>query len=364
MQDCSGQIRVCDITAGRTGGVSRVSGMVDGSLVFFESSDADLVPCGEAFGTALLIPALHYRRRLSIDAPIDPVWTRNTPFLVDTVAGWWDLPRCSPVGLPGDGGERSSGVGLFFTAGVDSFHTLLRGGLRVDTLVHVQGFDIPLTDTARLASAEADVRAVADRLGVRCVVVRSNLRTHPLYRPLSWERTHGGALYSVGHLLRGVLGEVILSSSSHWSATRPWGTDWRIDPFWSSSRVGVSHFGDAWWRYQKLEQIAHHPLVRDRLRVCWEHRTEEPNCSHCEKCLRTMITLEAVDALRASTRFDNGPIAERIERVDVAVGPANRREYMYMIDDAPDTPIARALLDLLARSGEPSPRLSSAASRS
>ena len=324
--------------------------MVDQSRVFFESRDAELTPSGEAAGTAFLLPALHDRRTLVVDTPIDPEWLHNVSFLVETVAQWWDLPMCAPKGPAGEIAVSADGVGLLFTGGVDSFFTLLEGDMSIDTLIHVQGFDIPLSDPARLASAEADARAVAENLGVRCVVVRSNLRSHPLYGSLSWERTHGGALLSIGHLLRGIVGEIVISSSAHRSATRSWGTDWRIDRYWSSSSVQVTHFGEDWWRYQKLERMAHHPLVRNHLRVCWEHRTSKSNCSHCEKCLRTMITLDDVGALDGMDVFDRGPIPERIDRLAYVSGPGSRREYGLMVEQGIDQSIDRAVRELLERS--------------
>lgn len=354
MEQCAETTAVTEIADFKSRGVSGVSAQVNGFEVWFETSDADLLSSGEALGTAFLIPAMHMGHTLEINAPTDGEWTRNVTGIVDTVAGWWEVPACPPA--PSQSAQRQSGggVGLLFTGGVDSFFTLLESGISADSLVHVQGFDIPLSDSERVASAERGARAVAAALGIECIVVRTNLRSHPMFQRVSWERTHGGALISVGHLLRGVLGEVLLSSSAHRSATRTWGTDWRIDRFWSSAGLTVSHVGEGWWRHQKLERIAHHPLVRDHLRVCWEHRTEAPNCSECDKCLRTMITLQKVGALEDSPCFDNGPIAERIERLPVAHGAANRREYMLMIEDGLDQNIVRVVSDLLARSPTPS----------
>lgn len=355
MDQCTQSMTVADVSSSTVSGRSHVSAAVDGVEVRFESSDAELLPSGEALGTAFLIPALHAGRRLRIDAPTDGAWARNVIALAETVGRWWALPMCMPVTFPNRGHRAVGGTGLFFTGGVDSLFTLLRGSTDIDFLVHVQGFDIPFSDPARMASAEADARSVAEACGVRCLVVQTNLRSHPAYEPVSWERTHGGALVSIAHLLRGLLGQVIISSSAHRSVTRPWGSDRRIDRYWSSSALTVTHGGDEWWRHEKLEQIAHHPLVRDYLRVCWEHRSAAPNCSRCDKCVRTMLTLDRVGALEASSRFENGPIAELIEALPIAVGPANRREYMVMMELEQDQRTARALSDLLARSPAPSP---------
>src|SRR5574338_435734 len=45
---------------------------------------------------------------------------------------------------------EAAATGVFFTGGVDSFHALLTNLETVKALIFVQGFDIPLTDQARL----------------------------------------------------------------------------------------------------------------------------------------------------------------------------------------------------------------------
>ncbi|MEZ5175706.1 MAG: hypothetical protein R2823_05825 [Acidimicrobiia bacterium] len=357
MRPCSEQIDVRDVTAERAKGHSRVSAVVDGSSVWFESDDAELVPTGEAFGTAFLIPALHAGGTLDIEPPTDARWFQGAEQLIEIFADWWELPRCQPTGPIALERSTVARTGLCFTGGVDSFFTLLRGGLDIDTLIHVQGFDIPLTDMRRLAAAEHDARAIARALDIGCVVVRSNLREHPLFQPVPWDHTHGGALIAVGHLLSGSIGRLIISSSVHRSATRTHGTDRRIDAKWSSTALEVVHTGEDWWRYQKLQQIANEPLVLRHLRVCWEHRTEAPNCSQCEKCLRTMVTLHNAGTLTATQQFDDGPIAERLDRIEYIVGSGNRREYQYLIEEVSDPTVRDALARLSARSRPPSPVL-------
>jgi hypothetical protein len=343
------------VSGSTVAGVSRVTATVDGFDVWFMSRDAELVPSGEALGTAFLIPALHAERRLRIDQPTDGQWARNVVEVVETVTQWWDTPAWAPAAFPNRPQQPAPGSGLFFTGGVDSFFTLLRSDRSIDYLIHVQGFDIPFSDSTRLLSAEADARAVADALGLECLVVKTNLQAHPAYQSVSWERTHGGALIAIAHLLRRYIGRVLISSSAHRSVTRPWGSDRRIDRYWSSTALSVEHFGEDWWRHQKLEQIADHDLVGRYLRVCWEHLTTAPNCSRCDKCVRTMITLAAAGLLEHSGRFESGRLVDRIDSLSSARGPGNRREYMIMLEDDLDGPTARAVNDLLARSPAPSP---------
>lgn len=354
MGRCTKSMTIAGTSCSTMSGRARASALVDGVEVWFETSDADLVPSGEAFGSAFLIPALHADQRLRIDTPTDGLWARNVVALAEITARWWATPECMPIAFPAAPRQPKHRVGLFFTGGVDSFSSLLERREDIDVLVHVQGFDIPFSDPDRLASAEEDTRSIAADLGLRCVVVQTNLRSHPAYEPVSWERTHGGALISIAHLLRDVIGRVFISSSAHRSVTRAWGSDRRIDRYWSSTSLTVSHIGDNLWRHEKLERIAHHPLVRRYLRVCWEHLTAEPNCSRCDKCVRTMLTLDRAGALDVSDRFEGGSIAERLDALPIARGPGNRREYMVMLENEADPRIAQALADLLERSPAPS----------
>ena len=72
--------------------------------------------------------------------------------------------------------------------------------------------------------------------GIAATVVRTNVRTHPLVREMSWERAHGGILAGVGHVLGGAVRRVLISSSISMRSGRPWGSHFRLDPMWGSAR--------------------------------------------------------------------------------------------------------------------------------
>jgi hypothetical protein len=54
--------------------------------------------------------------------------------------------------------------------------------------------------------------------------------------------------------------------------------------------------GDGVPRSAKLSLLISDPVAMAHLRVCWEHRNggEFLNCGVCEKCLRTLLEIEAV----------------------------------------------------------------------
>ena len=51
------------------------------------------------------------------------------------------------------------------------------------------------------------------------------------------------------------------------------------------------------------------------LRVCYENRDGAYNCGQCGKCLSTMISLQAVDALDRCTTFNTGLDIKRVSQL-------------------------------------------------
>lgn len=292
---------------------------MEGAPLYFESDDVVLRPAAEAFATALFLPALKARVRIAIDAPLDPIYLTRSQRVLPVVREFWGYRGRSPLrgaAASTDFVERSDAVGLCFTGGVDSFHTLLHEPKPVDALVYVAGFDISLDDPARLAAWERSFREIADRIGKKAIVVRTNLRTHPSFARPGWERTHGAALAAVGHVLSHALGRLRIAPTWRYDDPRPWGSSFRLDPHWSSGWIVIEHGDASLSRRDKIPRIADSPLVRRNLRVCWENRTREANCSSCQKCLRTMVGLAACGVLDECETFDHSESLEaRIDRL-------------------------------------------------
>jgi|GEM_PF-4652705 len=75
---------------------------------------------------------------------------------------------------------------------------------------------------------------------------------------------------------------------------------------WSiPGHLKLIHSGTSMLRQDKIFAISGEPLVQNHLRVCWENRSKTGNCSTCEKCLRTMASLNAINQLPDFSRvFD------------------------------------------------------------
>ena len=289
----------------RSDGCSRATALVDGVPLWFETADADLTPAPEAFASALLFSSQHRARTLVVGSPLSNVWLDNASRILAIWNEWWGYkphPPEAPVRTDSD--IPVAATALMFSGGVDSFHTLLTGP-RPEFLVSVHGYDMPLSDAKRMAGLRAASGAAAVARGMRAIVIRTNLREHPSYgRPSVWERGHGGGLGAIGHLLRGIAGRLVISSSWYHRNEKPWGSTSRTDPLFGSSGTAIDHLGGDTTREEKIAAIAIDPLVRQHLRVCWENRSPSGNCSRCEKCMTAMLHLTELDVLREFEVFE------------------------------------------------------------
>lgn len=313
----------------RSGRRSRIVANVDGQPLWFESEDALLAPEPEAWGSALVAASALTGRPLVMETPLCPVWRANVERALGLLDSWGKSAaqpdslallrtRDTASTVPGVLREGTTGSAVCFTGGVDSFHALLQHREHLLALVFVHGFDITLADRARVAAWEPHLRAVAAALGVKAIVLRTNLREHRTLRRLDWVMLHGAALASVGHALAGTVNELLIAASFNVHNMAPWGSHPELDPCWSSAHLRIRHTGEALWRREKLAQIAHEPLVQAHLRVCWANLTDELNCGRCEKCIRTQLSLAIQGNLEAfaDTFPDPASLPERVRGIE------------------------------------------------
>ena len=307
-------------------GVSRVEWDVAGSAVWFESADVSLSEEPEAVACLCFAAANLGGWKVRFPLPVCGMMKGNLSRLSRIWNRWWStgerrfLSKRRKLEL-----KRTTcgDIAVFLSLGVDSFYSLLRYP-DANHIVYVAGFDVKLHDSSRLERIERSLRQVGEARGMRVTVVRTNLREHPVFRTLSWERFHGAALAAVGYLLADSIQRIVISSSYPREFFKPWGSSWKTDHLWSSKVLEVAHFGEELWRFGKLEAIADDPLVRAHLRICWEHRNDDLNCGSCEKCLRTMLGLLSVGKLSLYPTFpDEATLLENLRKT--------RRIHDYLI---------------------------------
>lgn len=306
------RLTVSGASPAEVAGVSRVEWKIGGSPLWFESADARLSNAPDAMACLCFAASSLAGWRMRFPDRICPVLGPRLKRIGRIWSRWWQAATDrfeTRLRGPAPSVEEGRGTAVFLSLGVDSFHTLLRTP-ETGTIVYVAGYDVRLDEKERLERITESLRDVATRHGVKLIFLRTNLREHPVLGTLSWDRFHGAALAAAGHLLATEISRILISSSFPKVFFKPWGTSWKTDFLWSSSKLEVVHFGEHLWRLEKLEQIVDEPLVRDHLRICWEHRNHNLNCGECEKCLRTMLGLASMGKLEFYPTFpDAGALA-------------------------------------------------------
>ncbi len=202
-----------------------------------------------------------------------------------------------------------------FSGGIDSLFTFLRhkdgpggdGSARVDDLLCIGGFNTSLNDVAGLC---AHLNGFAQRFGRTLVPVVTNVRygEHTLQTPYSISHwmdylAHGALLATVVHLLGNRYRELLIPASNPYAYMIPLGTHPLVDPLFSSSRLSVVHDGASFMRIERTALVAQFQEALNILHVCWQDHSLG-NCSHCEKCLRTMAALDLLGAKERARTFD------------------------------------------------------------
>lgn len=272
----------------------------------------------DAFAVALLRPAMNRGESLQIADGISPrLHAAINGRVQDIFRGWHRLPKihAGPVSTtPQRRPERATAIA--FTGGVDSFDTAIRWQGRASHLLFVHGYDIPLERTDTWEQCCARLRPVARELSAELLCVRTNLRS--LTDPdAPWYFHFGAGLATVGHLLSGVVGRLVIPASYSLDSPQPCGSLPHLDPWWSSDALEVIHEGAEHQRVEKIARIGGHPLVRQHLRVCWQNPEGVYNCGRCTKCVRTIIALAACNHLASQEALPRMVDPQLVERLDL-----------------------------------------------
>ena len=348
-------------------GRHRVIASVDGRPVWFDSPDTPLAAAAEAYGSALLVPAMHAGRPLRLADPVNEAWGVNLAALTNEWRHLWYPAAPRPLVVPRNGSEHSSlgkpsatasATALCFSGGVDAFHTLLHGGRPVHRLAYVVGYDVALRERRRVTDVTALVRDVAHHAGCQSTIIHTNLRRHPLTKRTPWLRGFGGAVAAIGHLLRGSIDRLLLSSDGLGFEHPEVGSRPSTDPLHGADGLAVEHVAATVTRLEKIRRIAGEPLVQRHLRVCWKNVGSQLNCGRCEKCIRTMLALDACGMLGRFASFDYGH--GLIAAIDAmpAVDDVVDRFYRDLLDRGLSASLTAAVGRLLARTPPPKVRAS------
>lgn len=271
----------------------------------------------EAFASAFTPVAMAVNENLQLDSPLSPQLALGLREYQLALKNWY--PRQMQVvtirasayeSLPA--AQAGKSCVTVFSGGVDSSFTLRShlpdrqplSDFQVKQGIFVHGFDIPLQNQQRY---DAYLREFSDRLwsdGVQIIPCRTNLHYFSSGL-LSWGIAHGGILTGVGLALDKLIRYYLIPSSYSFGELVPWGSTPMTDHWLSTETMKVIHHGMTISRIEKIEGIADWEPAHQFLRVCVNESKLQgvENCSHCEKCLRTMTMLEICGVLKNFKTF-------------------------------------------------------------
>lgn len=209
------------------------------------------------------------------------------------------------------GRPSSDRTATFFSGGVDSTATLLsRLDVKPD-LITIWGADVPHDDVQGWQQVKKEVETSAFKLGLKALFIKSAFRVfinekaldRDFFRILDagwWVGMQHGiglighaAPYAYLHNLNTVFFPASFSSNNCEGvkcASNPW-----IDNHLRFGGSSVLHEGFEYNRQDKIRQICQYCRQSNEqtiLRVCWQSKGGG-NCSHCEKCARSIMGIIA-----------------------------------------------------------------------
>ena len=325
-------MRIADLTVGEVDGKARVAAMVHwedcdapSREVFVETESAfagDLSANPHAFAVGCIVPAMHLgERRLVMDGAVCPRLKEGLESVMAILHHWTggalrplalEFPLLKKA-LHAAPRERAA---IFLSGGMDSLAALKRlkdryadshpAAPRDALLVH--GFDIggvmargakyPVFERAKAAMAP-----VAADAGLTMIPVYTNFRHLCDERDLWLNSFFGAVLAAVAHAFSKRIDLAWLASSYDVAHLHPCGSHPLLDPEYGSYDLRIRHRDLGLGRLQKIRIVSEWDTAFQNFRVCLANVPDRLNCGRCEKCVRTMLELEALGLLDRTRAF-------------------------------------------------------------
>ncbi len=331
--------------------------------MFFKTGDAELTPRIEPFLALTLMPAMAQAAPIVAEAPV----TADFLARANRVQHTWQrsYPQTKPIAIEAETEPvaplpTGTGVGAFFSLGVDSFHTYFKHAHELTSLIFVHGFDIPLRNEWLRSRVSYVLRDVAAELGIAAVEVATSARWL-LDEFTPWIDSHGIATTAVALALQPGFRKFHLPGENRATPEMEQDLGFRrdVDPLWGTDGLELAHDGDDLLRSQKLRALIEHPIVRRSLRVCWINPDNAYNCCLCKKCLINMALIDAFGFLPETPAFHRPLDPSLIRRIPIE----NRNTWHLLeelrrtvVDEDGDPALVAAFDDCLAERYWHSPR--------
>lgn len=274
------------------------------------------------FAAALVIPAMKIGENLIIDGSLSEGLYKNMQQIMRILLSW--NVGFKPIKIIAKkivkDTQSPHAIGSFFSGGVDSFYTYLKNKKTKDGklthLILANGYDIALPNKSLWKKTRKHVMKIAQTEGIQVIEVESNIQ--PLLEPIvEWEFTFGGCLGAIALLLRNKFKRVFIASSFAYNQQFPGGSTADTDKLWGTDKLTIVHDGAEATRVEKVKIIARSKLVLDNLRVCYLNLKDTYNCGRCDKCLRTMISLQIAGKLSKAKTFPHTVNVDLVKKLPI-----------------------------------------------
>jgi len=335
-------MKIEDLQLGKIGNMTRVTAKViweDNDRptkdVYFETSDVFGVglSCNpHAFLVGCFLPAMHFsEKRIFIDAEICPSLEHGLVEVMNWMQHWFEFDReivCIEARRKSyiNKFNKARNAAVFLSGGVDSLGTLCHNHRQypiehpwyIRDAIFIQGNNIE--SDSRVETVDRAVEALSEMsrdAGVTLIPVATNIRElePSTYFFTQW---HGSILAAVAHALSERISTVFISATESIPSTlkllkikhfKAWGSHPLLDHKYSSSDLLVQHVDAELTRLDKLRMVADWDAGLQNIRVCHPNFPGE-NCCRCEKCIRTMLALIAIDRLDKTRAFLEDDLSE------------------------------------------------------
>jgi len=303
----SNSLIISNIQLKNENGFNELGGFLGDDYIFFRVPEKfQLHLSAEWFIGVALLEAMITGKPIEVDNTV-PVSQElcNRLHEIQSIFSCWN-PRLSIVDVlcqTTSKKESFTTVGSFFSAGVDSSHTLIR---RRDDITHLIMFRVfDMGDDQESWDARVDAQNdFARSMGKVLIPVETNARDWTDGKKIAWGFAHGLLLSSAGPALG--LKRLYVPSSHTYDELFPWGSHPLSDPMWSTESTQVIHDGAGYRRGEKTQDILKYPEVANNLQVCW--KSIHKNCGQCSKCIRSMTAVHLlggkVESLPALDNLD------------------------------------------------------------
>jgi hypothetical protein len=321
---------------------------------------------GSPWLAAMLPLAATLGQPLRLRVPVDATLLAGARRILATWAEWYrdrfpeirEVPVEADALPPAPAAPRRETAG-FFSGGVDSFYMATAngdpergGGLpRIDRLVTIWGFDVPLASPAEFDRLRSRLARAAEELGRPHLDAATNLR-ETRFREARWGNVaHGCALAAVGLALEPMFEALCIAGTHYDGPVKPWGSNPETDALLSTSSTRVFHHACGVARREKTEWLTRFPTALRHLHVCYKARSAE-NCGDCHKCYLTMLTLELAGAGDRLETFPRRADLARVARMYVKSNAYTRlyRDLAERADAVGRPDVAAAIRRCLDRS--------------